>query len=62
MVSVMSELQLRRRGSDIFVGKFGYITLRDLFRWGERYKKANINLKHYDWEQHIVDEGILFFF
>lgn len=57
MVAVMTDLQLRRRGSDIFIGKSGFITLRDLFRWGERYQKAAVKEKFYDWEQHLADEG-----
>src|SRR6218665_3593724 len=39
MVSVMIKLQKNRSRSDIFAGKNGLITLRDLFRWGERYLK-----------------------
>jgi midasin (ATPase involved in ribosome maturation) len=36
MVQVMKELQKRRQKSHIFQGKHGFITPRDLFRWGER--------------------------
>ena len=36
------------------------MTLRDLFRWGERYRLANTGLKNnHDWEQHLADEGII---
>ncbi|XP_054261518.1 midasin-like isoform X2 [Macrosteles quadrilineatus] len=60
LVSVMSDLQLHRKGSATFAGKLGFITLRDLFRWGERYRLANLNQgKFYDWDQHIADEGYL---
>ncbi|KAK9498536.1 hypothetical protein O3M35_003147 [Rhynocoris fuscipes] len=61
MVAVMGELQVRRKGSAAFAGKQGYITLRDLFRWGERYRLANqpVSGKYYDWDQHIADEGYL---
>ncbi|KAK6636191.1 hypothetical protein RUM43_009849 [Polyplax serrata] len=59
MVGVMTDLQLMRRGSDIFVGKAGFITLRDLFRWGERYHKARVEAKFHDWEQHLGDEGYI---
>lgn len=55
----MMDLQMMRRRSDIFVGKSGFITLRDLFRWGERYHKAKADSKGFDWEQHLVDEGKL---
>lgn len=63
MIAVMADLQLRRRGSAAVQGKDGFITLRDLFRWGERYKHASkeslTDDKFYDWDQHIADEGYL---
>ncbi|KAK9869491.1 hypothetical protein WA026_003245 [Henosepilachna vigintioctopunctata] len=59
MISVMTELQMRRRGSAAFAGKQGFITLRDLFRWGERYRLAQVNDELYDWDQHMADEGYL---
>ncbi|XP_047513354.1 midasin [Pieris napi] len=63
MVEVMAELQVRRRGSAAVQGKDGFITLRDLFRWGQRYKHASKETltadKFYDWDQHLADEGYL---
>ncbi|CAG9771357.1 unnamed protein product [Ceutorhynchus assimilis] len=59
MISVMSDLQIRRRGSAAFAGKQGFITLRDLFRWGERYRLAKNSDEFYDWNQHLTDEGYL---
>ncbi|XP_077284299.1 midasin [Arctopsyche grandis] len=63
VLSVMAELQVRRRGSAAVQGKEGFITLRDLFRWGQRYKVASnhdtLLGKYYDWDQHIADEGYL---
>lgn len=51
---------MRRRGSAAFAGKQGFITLRDLFRWGERYRLAShTEGTLYDWDQHIADEGYL---
>lgn len=50
---------MRRRGSAAFAGKQGFITLRDLFRWGERYRLAQNSKKLYDWDQHLADEGYL---
>lgn len=35
------------------------MTLRDLFRWGERYRLAPKIEKLYDWDQHLADEGYL---
>jgi len=34
-------LQHRRRASGLFAGKQGYMTLRDLFRWAERFRLAD---------------------
>nr|XP_023017788.1 midasin [Leptinotarsa decemlineata] len=59
MINVMTDLQMRRRGSVAFAGKQGFITLRDLFRWGERYRLAQNKNNLYDWDQHIADEGYL---
>ena len=51
-------LQMRRKGSGVFAGKQGFITLRDLFRWAERYRRASQgDQTFYDWNQHIADEG-----
>ncbi|XP_039434642.1 midasin [Culex pipiens pallens] len=57
MVKVMSELQLNRRST----AKQNF-TLRDLFRWGNRYTYADKALLadgSYDWNQHLIDEGYL---
>lgn len=35
------------------------MTLRDLFRWGERYRLAENPDTLYDWDQHLADEGYL---
>ena len=60
LVAVMRELQLRRRGSAAFAGKAGFMTLRDLFRWAERYRLAtNSSSTFYDWDRHLADEGYL---
>lgn len=52
-------LQTRRRGSGVFAGKQGFMTLRDLFRWADRYKCKEVKLdkKFYDWDQHMADHG-----
>jgi midasin len=59
MIRVMTDLQTRRRGSAAFAGKQGFITLRDLFRWGERYRLAQNTKTLHDWDQHLADEGYL---
>lgn len=43
----------------MFAGKQGFITLRDLFRWAERYSKTPDvqGSGFYDWDQHIAEDG-----
>lgn len=41
----------------MFAGKHGFITLRDLFRWAERYRLAEQLEKEYDWLQHLANDG-----
>lgn len=47
MISVMRELQRRRSVTNLFAGKHGYITPRDLFRWANRpavsYQELAVN-------------------
>ncbi|KAI4567363.1 hypothetical protein MJG53_008943 [Ovis ammon polii x Ovis aries] len=59
LVKVMLDLQSYRRGSSVFAGKQGFITLRDLFRWAERYRLAEQTEKEYDWLQHLADDGFM---
>lgn len=63
LVSVLQGLQLKRGRDNLFQGRQSLVTLRDLFRWAERYHKAQKPLaatgRFYDWEQHIADEGYL---
>uniref|UniRef100_A0A803SWY9 Midasin n=1 Tax=Anolis carolinensis TaxID=28377 RepID=A0A803SWY9_ANOCA len=47
------------KGSSVFAGKHGFITLRDLFRWGERYRLAKQTEKNYDWLQHLANDGFM---
>ncbi|XP_023288825.1 midasin [Orussus abietinus] len=60
IIGVMTDLQIRRKNTAAFAGKQGFITLRDLFRWGERYRLApDVGERLYDWSQHLADEGYL---
>uniref|UniRef100_A0A1A9WWJ4 Midasin n=1 Tax=Glossina brevipalpis TaxID=37001 RepID=A0A1A9WWJ4_9MUSC len=57
MVACMADLQKNRKttSKNIF-------TLRDLFRWGNRYTWADKKLlldQKYDWNQHLIEEGYL---
>ncbi|CAN8018551.1 unnamed protein product [Ixodes persulcatus] len=58
MVAVMCELQLRRRETGVFAGRHGYMTLRDLFRWAERYRRTESPAGgFFDWNQYLAEEG-----
>ncbi|KAI1897419.1 hypothetical protein AGOR_G00083100 [Albula goreensis] len=59
LVKVMQELQSLRRGSTVFAGKHGFITLRDLFRWAERYRLEEQSDSSQDWLQHLADDGYM---
>ncbi|XP_030368948.1 midasin [Scaptodrosophila lebanonensis] len=57
MVLCMSDLQKNRKTTSKNV-----FTLRDLFRWGNRYTYADKSLQansSYDWNQHLIEEGYL---
>ena len=56
-IECVSYQQQRRSLSGIFEGKYGLVTLRDLFRWAERYRRSFVNEKFYDWEQLLAEDG-----
>ncbi|RWS31507.1 midasin-like protein [Leptotrombidium deliense] len=61
MVGVLSDLRVRRRESGVFFGKHSFITLRDLFRWGQRYRKTADECQEtfHDWDLYLANEGYL---
>ncbi|KAK2856665.1 hypothetical protein Q5P01_005400 [Channa striata] len=59
LVRVMQDLQSLRRGSSVFAGKHGFITLRDLFRWADRYRLEEQTEASQDWLQHLADDGYM---
>ncbi|RWS13574.1 hypothetical protein B4U79_11757 [Dinothrombium tinctorium] len=61
MVGTLTELRVRRRESSLFYGKNSFITLRDLFRWGERYKlfADDFHGDFYDWDLYLANEGYM---
>uniref|UniRef100_A0A8I3X1N2 Midasin n=1 Tax=Callithrix jacchus TaxID=9483 RepID=A0A8I3X1N2_CALJA len=59
LVKVLLDLQSYRRSSSVFAGKQGFITLRDLFRWAERYRLAEQTEKEYDWLQYLANDGYM---
>ncbi|XP_057850180.2 midasin isoform X2 [Cryptomeria japonica] len=40
MVEVLKDLQRHRQSSNVFAGKHGFITPRDLFRWADRFRRC----------------------
>ncbi|KRZ80964.1 Midasin [Trichinella papuae] len=56
MVAVMRELQAHRSSCSMFAGREGYITLRDLFRWGDRFKNCSTQ-QHSDFVQYLAEQG-----
>ncbi|KAM9840331.1 midasin [Aulostomus maculatus] len=59
LVKIMQDLQSFRRGSSVFAGKHGFITLRDLFRWADRYRLEDQTEPSQDWLQHLADDGYM---
>lgn len=63
LVHVMKELTLERRADRAFQGKNTLITLRDLFKWAERYTKEDhtdvTKSLRYDWEEHLANDGFM---
>ncbi|KAM6915471.1 midasin [Xenentodon cancila] len=59
LVKVMQDLQSLRKGSSVFAGKHGFITLRDLFRWADRYRLDEQTEASQDWLQHLADDGYM---
>ncbi|KAK7492084.1 hypothetical protein BaRGS_00016748 [Batillaria attramentaria] len=62
LVAVMADLQVQRQGSGVFAGKHCMMTLRDLFRWAERYNcpdAGSNSSKFYNWDQHLADHGYM---
>ena len=62
LIAVMKELQQFRQGTQVFAGKHGFITFRDLFRWAERYRLANEQASSQtiiDHNQALVHDGYM---
>ena len=49
--------QLYRSVSGVFAGKYGLITLRDMFRWAERYRMSTTEETFFDWDQLLAEDG-----
>ena len=53
--------QVRRQQTGLFAGKQAWMTLRDLFRWADRYNSPVTRdqdaAKFYSFDQHMADHG-----
>ena len=58
LVAVLKELQKLRQGTRLFAGKHGFITLRDLFRWAQRYQFSQHD-EYVDHWQILTDDGYM---
>ncbi|KFD67272.1 hypothetical protein M514_05069, partial [Trichuris suis] len=58
MVAVMRDLQMHRSYAGCLSGRHSYITLRDMFRWGQRFRLTGAQLgETRDWDQFLADQG-----
>jgi midasin len=57
LIETMIDLQKYRSQKGIFFGKSSLITLRDLFRWAQRYTKYNNSCENY--KQFLAEHGYL---
>ena len=59
LIRTVSELKTKRSQSGgIFLGKHSLITLRDLFRWANRFSNAD-QAECGDWKQYLAEQGLL---
>lgn len=56
MVEVMVQMKSRRSNSQIFLSSDGLMTLRDLFRWGNRLRESP---EGSEWRQELANQGFL---
>jgi midasin len=62
IVTVMKELQMFRRESVCFGGKNSFMTMRDLFRWGNRYLVFKDTVRDddfFDWDFFMASQGLI---
>jgi len=62
LIRTVVELKTKRsQMGGIFLGKHSLITLRDLFRWAQRYSLAVKNFEEdcNDWKQYLAEQGLL---
>ncbi|KAK2951167.1 putative ribosome export associated1 [Blattamonas nauphoetae] len=57
LIPIMRELETMRSASNLFAGRAGLITLRDLFRWGHRFTRFHPDHTDFDPKLHLAREG-----
>jgi midasin len=58
LIAILKDLQIQRQGSKVFAGKHGLVTLRDLFRWAERFSKSECS-GVFDHNQFLACDGYM---
>ena len=56
LVEAINALRNLRRDSAVFAGRNSFATLRDLFRWADRYGREQGELER-DWDRHLALDG-----
>jgi midasin len=60
LIRTVSEVKTKRsQASGIFLGKHSLITLRDLFRWANRFSRIDQTTECRDWKQYLAEQGLL---
>lgn len=60
LIKTVTELKTKRSQSGgIFLGKHSLITLRDLFRWANRFSNAEMESECSDWKHYLAEQGLL---
>ena len=56
LVKAINSLRNLRRDSAVFAGRNSFATLRDLFRWADRYSREQGEIER-DWDRHLALDG-----
>ena len=61
IINLMKSLRSQRSLSNMFAGKSSFITLRDLFRWANRYSNASLSCEQvlFDWNLFLAQQGFM---
>ena len=61
IIEVMKKLHSQRCLANLFAGKSSFITLRDLFRWANRYTNVQVESGNsfFDWNSYLAKQGFM---